>query len=149
MIRTEKEYTEALKRIEEDEEFLEEQRKNLEEKGLTPEQIKKLIDPTISFNQQLIEEVNYYEQIRRGNFNPILNMHNLGKTLIAYRIYLGISQKDLAERLNVSPAQVSRDEKNEYYGATLERLQRVMNAMHMTVESDVKNTDKGSSLEIV
>ncbi|WP_349775629.1 helix-turn-helix transcriptional regulator [Halalkalibacter oceani] len=51
-----------------------------------------------------------------------MNLHQLGKTLIAYRIYLGMSQQDLAERLGVSPSQVSRDERNEYYGARLERL---------------------------
>ncbi|MCM3715608.1 helix-turn-helix transcriptional regulator [Alkalihalobacillus oceani] len=33
-----------------------------------------------------------------------------------------MSQQDLAERLGVSPSQVSRDERNEYYGARLERL---------------------------
>ncbi|WP_241156832.1 helix-turn-helix transcriptional regulator [Bacillus sp. FJAT-42376] len=40
-----------------------------------------------------------------------------------------MSQQDLANKLNVSPSQVSRDERNEYYGATFERIQSVMDAM--------------------
>ncbi|WP_354572868.1 helix-turn-helix transcriptional regulator [Halalkalibacter oceani] len=70
-----------------------------------------------------------------------MSLHQLGKTLIAYRIYLGMSQQDLAERLGVSPSQVSRDERNEYYGARLERLQQVMEAMKMVSKTEIHSGD--------
>ena len=49
--------------------------------------------------------------------------------LIALRIYKGLTQRQLAERLGVSEAAVSRDECNEYHGITLERAQRVLDAL--------------------
>ena len=38
--------------------------------------------------------------------------------LIALWIAKGLTQRELAERLEVSEMQVSRDERNEYYGVT-------------------------------
>jgi transcriptional regulator with XRE-family HTH domain len=37
------------------------------------------------------------------------------------RIAQGISQRERARRLDVHETQVSRDERNEYFGITLER----------------------------
>lgn len=141
MIKTETAYKKALERLQEDRDFIREQKKVLEEKGLTSEQVERTLQPSIVFHEQLEEEVIYYEQIRRGDFEPIINLQNLGKTLIAYRIYLGLSQQELAGRLEVSPAQVSRDERNEYYGATLERLQEVMRAMNMLAKTEIQPSD--------
>ncbi|WP_168118571.1 SEC-C metal-binding domain-containing protein [Paenibacillus sp. HB172176] len=62
--------------------------------------------------------------------HPTIKLIDIGKALVAYRIYTGISQQELAARLNVSEAQVSRDERHEYYGATKERIQEVMQAMN-------------------
>ena len=42
-----------------------------------------------------------------------------GHLLISLRIAKGISQRELAKRLNVHESQVSRDERNEYFGITL------------------------------
>lgn len=109
--------------------------------GLTEEQVEKALQPSITFHEQLKEEVVYYERIRRGEFEPIINLHNLGKSLIAYRIYVGLSQQELADRLGVSASQVSRDERNEYYGATLERVQEVMEAMRMVAKMEIQSED--------
>jgi transcriptional regulator with XRE-family HTH domain len=49
-----------------------------------------------------------------------------------------MSQQDLANRLGVTPSQVSRDERNEYYGATIERLQQVMEAMGMVSKTEIQ-----------
>ncbi len=56
------------------------------------------------------------------------------------RIANGLSQKELAERLGVSEAQVSRDERNEYHGITVDRAQRVLDAMGETLTSHVEET---------
>lgn len=138
MIKTETAYKKALKKLQEDQHFIESQKKSFKENGLTPEQVTKALQPTISFHEQLKEEVTYYERNIRGEFDTLINLHDLGKILIAYRIYLGISQQELAERLKTSAAQVSRDERNEYYGATIERLQQVMEAMSMVSETYIQ-----------
>lgn len=48
-------------------------------------------------------------------------------------------QRELAERLGVSEAQVSRDEHNEYHGITVDRVQRVLDAMNETLTSQVED----------
>lgn len=138
MIKTETAYKKTLKKLQEDQCFIEKQKKSLEKKGLTAEQVTKALQPTISFHEQLIEEVTYYERIIRGEFDTIINLHDIGKVLIAYRIYLGKSQQELADRLETSSAQISRDERNEYHGATIERLQQVMEAMSMISETHIQ-----------
>ena len=60
------------------------------------------VQPLISFHEQLKAEVEYYEQIKRSSFNPIYKFTDIGKALIAYRIYLGIPQAELAKRLDVN-----------------------------------------------
>ncbi|WP_404407921.1 helix-turn-helix domain-containing protein [Jeotgalibacillus malaysiensis] len=139
MIKTESAYKKALEKLQEDKDFIQKQRKVLADMDLTKEQVEKALQPAITFHEQLKEEVIYYERIKRGEFEPIINFHNLGKSLIAYRIYLGLSQQELAERLDVSASQISRDERNEYYGATLERLQQVMEAMQMIAKTEIQS----------
>ncbi|HJF31809.1 MAG TPA: helix-turn-helix domain-containing protein [Sporosarcina psychrophila] len=141
MIKTETAYKKSLEKLQEDKLFIRDQKKVLEDMGLTEEQVEKALQPSITFHEQLKEEVVYYERIRRGEFEPIINLHNLGKSLIAYRIYVGLSQQELADRLGVSASQVSRDERNEYYGATLERVQEVMEAMRMVAKMEIQSED--------
>ncbi|MFT8321956.1 MAG: helix-turn-helix domain-containing protein [Bacillus sp. (in: firmicutes)] len=141
MIKTEAAYQKALDKLQEDKLFISDPKKILVEMGLSIEQVEKALQPSITFHEQLKEEVIYYERIKRGEFDTIINLHQLGKTLIAYRIYLGLSQQDLADLLGVSPSQVSRDERNEYYGATLERIQQVMDAMEMISKTEVQSKD--------
>lgn len=45
----------------------------------------------------------------------------------------------MAEKLGVSEAQVSRDERNEYHGITVYRAQKVLDAMNETLTSRVED----------
>jgi transcriptional regulator with XRE-family HTH domain len=45
------------------------------------------------------------------------------------RIACGLTQKDLADRLEVTQALVSRDEKNEYGGITQDRYARILRTL--------------------
>ena len=51
-----------------------------------------------------------------------------------------MSQKELADRLGVDPSQISRDERQEYYGVTLERLRATLKALgfSLSLVSEVK-----------
>jgi DNA-binding XRE family transcriptional regulator len=86
----------------------------------------RVIDPIESFHLQLKEEVVSYERLKRGEFDELENLRGLGQMLISLRIAQGISQRDLAKRLGVHESQVSRDERNEYFGITLERAIRIL-----------------------
>jgi hypothetical protein len=138
MIKTEKEYLEAKNRLQQEYKTLEDHENKMKVAGLNKEQIKLAIDPLVSFTLQLREEVEEYEKLKRGQFDNFVNLSGLGRTLIALRIYKGITQKDLAEKLGVLEPQVSRDERNEYHGASIEKIQKVLNALNVTIKSEIR-----------
>lgn len=133
MIRNEAEYQEALKRLDQDKQVAVQQREALIKAGLTPEEIERGMQPLLSFQAQLEEEVDWYEKVRRREFPVIRRLTQLGQLLIALRIANSITQHELAERLGVSESVVSRDERNEYHGITIERAQRILTALNGSV----------------
>jgi ribosome-binding protein aMBF1 (putative translation factor) len=137
MIRNENEYREAVRRLEEEKERLAEHRKRLNAAGLSSAEVKRAIDPLRSFHEQLAEEVASYERLRRGEVGEVLNLHGLGQMLVALRIALGLTQRELAERLGAHESQVSRDERNEYHGITVERASRILDALNVQMKSSV------------
>ncbi len=142
MIRTDREYQEAQKRLATDREVMEAQRQRMKELGLSEGEREGAMEPAVSFHQQLQEEVEWYERVKNGDFRPIDYIDEVGQLLIGLRIYVGMSQKELADRLGVSEAQVSRDERNEYHGVTVERAQKVFEALNAGVEIRVKRPDR-------
>jgi DNA-binding XRE family transcriptional regulator len=138
MIRNETEYQEASERLAQEWQRLAEHRSRLKEAGLADEEIKRVIDPLESFHLQLKEEVESYEKLKRGEFGELDNLRGLGHLLISIRIAQGLSQRELANRLNVHESQVSRDERNEYFGITLERAIRLLDALNVKLRTKVE-----------
>jgi ribosome-binding protein aMBF1 (putative translation factor) len=135
MIRNEVEYQEAVKRLKEERARYDAHEQELVRMGLRPDEVKRAMDPLRSFNLQLEEEVEAYERLKRGDLGEIDNLHGLGRTLVALRIALGLTQRQLAERLAVNESQVSRDERNEYQGITVDRASRILDALGVTLRS--------------
>jgi transcriptional regulator with XRE-family HTH domain len=130
MIRTDKDYKVAKKRLKEDEKMVELQRAKLKEHGLSEAEIEEAMEPLISFHLQLKEEVEWYEKVKKGDLNLEGSVNEIGLMLIGLRIALGLSQRQLAQRLGVSEPQVSRDERNEYHGITIERIAKILEALN-------------------
>jgi ribosome-binding protein aMBF1 (putative translation factor) len=137
MIRNEAEYQEASKRLDDETQRLEQHRARLKETGLNEDEIKRVIDPLASFHLQLREEVEAYERLKRGEFEELDNLRGLGHLLITSRIAQGLTQRELARRLGVHETQVSRDERNEYFGITLERAAKILDALSVRLRSQV------------
>ena len=129
MIRNEAEYKEAVQRLKDESQRLRQQEKQLKELNLSKEEIKRVLDPIQSFHLQLKEEVQSYERLKRGEFDEVRNFDGMGRLFVALRISQGMTQRELAERLGVHESQVSRDERNEYHGITLERASRLLDAL--------------------
>lgn len=137
MIRSETEYRDAVDRLKAQEDRLRGERTALAAGGFAAAEVKRATDPAASFAEQLREEIGSYERLRRGDFEEVLNFQGVGRLLIALRISQGVSQRELAERLGVHESQVSRDERNEYHGATLERANRIVAALGAEVRTSV------------
>jgi transcriptional regulator with XRE-family HTH domain len=137
MIRNESEYQEAGKRLKEERARLARYRKSLEAEGLSAPEVKRALDPLRSFHLQLDEEVHRYERLKRGDFDEFVNFQGLGQTLIGLRIAQGLTQNELADRLGVHETQVSRDERNEYHGITVERATKVLAALQAELTTSI------------
>ena len=129
MIRTESEYRKALERLEQDREHIRAQRVYLKGLNLDADGVERAMQPVLSFHKQLEEEIETFDQMRRGELPTLHNLSDIGRWLIGVRIARGLSQRELAALLGVAEAQISRDERNEYHGITLERAQTVLEKM--------------------
>ena len=141
MIRSEAEYKEAARRLQEERARIEQTRKKLAE-TLNPQELDRALAPSRSFYLQLQEDVDCYERLKRGEFDELQNLQGLGPLLIGLRIYRGLSQKELADLLGTHESQVSRDEHNEYHNITLERAARILEALGVELRSEVKVVEK-------
>lgn len=136
MIRSDTEHARALEQIAQEEERLaaEEQRLLGE---FSADEVEALMDPLRTFHAQLVDEVKVYERLKRGDLGDLTNLRGAGRLLVHLRIAAGITQRELAERLGVHESQVSRDERNEYHGVTLDRASKVMDAIGAQVKTSV------------
>ena len=85
--------------------------------------------PLHSFHLQLVEEVESYQRLKRGQFVEFDNLQGLGQVLIGLRIARGMTQRELAQRLDIVESLISRDERNECHGITVERAKRLLDAL--------------------
>jgi len=142
MIRNEREYEATKRRIADADSALAAQLASLEGAGFGPEDVRRGLEPVEAMRAGLLEDLSWYERVRAGDIGVITGMARVGELLIAARIAAGVSQRDLAERLGVSEAQVSRDEHNEYHGITVERVQRIMDALGAVVTIRYEGTPR-------
>lgn len=85
--------------------------------------------------QDLQEQVTEYELLKEGKvrFFESSDLSNLPKALIQARIANGLSQKELAQQLNLTMQQIQRYEASNYMGASLSRLIDVARILGVTI----------------
>jgi hypothetical protein len=138
MIRTDREYQDAVQQRDAQAARLVAYQLDLEKSGLVAEVVRRALDPVRTFHLQLVEEVEYYEQLKRGDPGSLQNLHGLGPFLVGLRIAVGLTQRELAARLKVDESQVSRDERHEYHGISVERAERVLDALRVQMVSQIR-----------
>jgi len=143
MIRNEQEYKEASERLEAERARLDQHRKHLANSGMTKSELKRAMEPLISFHEQLREEVEHYENLKRGKFPNLQNLKGLGVLLVSLRIARGMSQRELATKLEVHESQVSRDERNEYHGVTVDRAIKILDTLGVKLQTSVVEAPLG------
>jgi DNA-binding XRE family transcriptional regulator len=135
MIYTEAEYKRALKQVEDSIAFWANERKKLTAKGLKPIEIDRLLSPSMSIVEDLKNDIDWYEQAKKGKFLSLTDIESIGKALIALRISRGLTQEEFARKLEVSQKQVSRDEVNEYHAVSVDRVATILRVFGVTLES--------------
>ena len=138
MIRTDAEYKKAQEKLDQEQETLQRQREQLQDMDLSEEEVERALEPMISFRDGLREEIETYEQMRRGDLPDLHDLRSIGRWLIGVRIAKGWSLSRLADKLDVSVQQVSRDEQNEYEGITARRAQRILDTLGVRFRLEVE-----------
>jgi len=144
LIKNEREKARKIQQIKEAQLLIIQNRELLHRVGLTDDQIEQHVAPTKAILEQLQKEVDEYEKLRMGNLPDEEPIQRIGEFLVKLRISQGLTQKALADKIDVDETQVSRDERNLYKGVSLERLLRVIEALGVKV--DVKVNEETNDL---
>jgi len=129
MIRTEQELRRATAALAEQDKHLASYETSLREEGLTQPEIRRMTAAMRTFRARLVEDIATYEQLKSGDLRILRNITSVGRGLVYLRISRGMTQRALAEKLGCDESQVSRDERNEYHGITVERANRIAQAL--------------------
>lgn len=139
MIKTKKEYQDALSAVKILEtETIREDAERLRLAGLASRTIGLLVGASHARIAQLRDQIQLYERVRSGDLSAFEGPEEFGRLLIGGRIAKGWSQRELAERLGVHESQVSRDERNEYAGITLERWRLLCQTLEIDVRAQAR-----------
>lgn len=97
------------------------------------------IDGMKSLLDELREELAEYDALRAGTRRTLEaeSFDTLPRALIQARIAIGLSQRDLAERLGMKEQQIQRYEANEYASASMSRVQEVIHALGVEVREQI------------
>lgn len=138
MIKTEREWNAMKAQLGTEDKRLAQQRQVLVDAGLNDEQMAAAMAPLISFRDQLAEEIEFYERIKAKDFSALSNFESIGRLLIALRIASGKTQHDLAVALQMDDAQVSRYERDEYYGLTVPKVIQLLKVLGFRIKMGVE-----------
>jgi ribosome-binding protein aMBF1 (putative translation factor) len=89
--------------------------------------------------EELHEELATYEALRGGQVRvlELESLAELPEALIRARIAVGLTQKELAQRLRLKEQQIQRYEATRYAGVSLERIRAVGEALGVTIREQV------------
>jgi transcriptional regulator with XRE-family HTH domain len=93
-------------------------------------------------------ELEEYEALKSGRFAvpELASVEELPRSLIRARIAAGLSQKELAIRLGLKEQQIQQYEATEYASASLSRVKEVIQALGISVSTQV--LDAGSKVSL-
>jgi transcriptional regulator with XRE-family HTH domain len=148
MIKTKKEYQDALSAVKILEtETMREDAQRLTASGLSTRTVELLLGASRARVTQLRDQIALYERVRAGDLSFFNGPEEFGRLLIGARIAKGWSQRELADRLKVHESQVSRDERNEYSGITLDRWRLLCQTLEIDIRTQARVAGFEKSLE--
>lgn len=112
----------------------------LEPEGDEPAWLRKArIEASQSQIEDLREQMVEYEALRSKQVHSasVNSLEQLPDALIKARIASGLTQEQLAERLNLKKQQIQRYEATRYASASLERLSEIARALGIQITAEV------------
>lgn len=135
MIKSEQEYRRIKTEVEKQKAWITSERTRLKESGLSEELIQISVGIAENMKKENERELQEYEAVISGDFNvKLCTFEDIGKHLIRLRLWKGFSQTELANRLGVTHAQVSRDERFEYQGVSISKVRQILSCLELDAE---------------
>jgi ribosome-binding protein aMBF1 (putative translation factor) len=134
MIRSEREYKEGLQRLTDEASEISLLERKLRQLQVSESQIENTLAARVASQRSLAGEVRAFET-RANKRDPqsaaagVLAGPNLGRVLVAMRIALGMSQRDLADALGMPVADLAREERDEYRGLSMLTARRILETL--------------------
>ena len=110
-----------------------------EDPKFSPLLAKAQIDALIYQKEELVKQAEEYDLLLAGNLAmfDVDNISDLPKALIMSRISMGLTQKNLADRLGMKEQQIQRYENTEYGSASFKTLVSIVEALDLKITEDV------------
>ena len=86
---------------------------------------------------ELREQLLEFEELKAARALSLQSVTDLPSILVKARVALGYTQKDLANKLNLSPQQIQKYEATGYRSASLSRVLKIMGALHLDFETEI------------
>lgn len=106
------------------------------------------IDGLRSQLADLDSDIREYEDLRSGrrSITSIQTFEDVPRALVQARIAAGLTQEQLADKLNIKPQQIQRYEATEYKSASLARIADVVRALGVKVNNDILSSTSAGSI---
>jgi transcriptional regulator with XRE-family HTH domain len=134
MIKNGRQYEHSKKKLHELEEDLKAIRKKY---YLDKNKVALLSQGYIEHIVQFKDEIKEYEDMIKAPFPEVLLIHNLNKisrSIVRLRIARKITQEELAQRVGCKQSDISRLERDDYYGYTIGQLDKIMAGLGVKIE---------------
>jgi ribosome-binding protein aMBF1 (putative translation factor) len=108
-------------------------------KGLHPKALKAMREGAQSQLAELEAQLAEYNALRAGKVVSfkVDSIVATGEALVKARIVRNLTQKALAERMDLAEQQIQRYEATRYAGVSIERLQAVANALKLRINEEI------------
>lgn len=128
MIKTDEEYNAARSQVSQSDLLIYQLRNDYLADGYTIEEASNLISASLTYIKMIKDDIKFYEMLKNKEFIPHPSHYSsYGHYLVAKRIYMGLSQSDLAARLNITTKELAKMEYNDYHGQDTTLIEAALN----------------------
>lgn len=139
MIKNERQYKITKNQAERFQAALEDSTRTQNKTDIHPILLKAQQESLSSQLDDLLEEIEEYEALQSGHYSVVelTSLENFALALIQARIAAGLTQNDLAAKLGMREQQIQRYEATEYASASLAVIQKVIDALGISIREDI------------
>jgi len=140
-VRSARQYKDSLKHFTEQKRRIKEYSDQLiQQTGLSRDAVENTLAPLHFYLDEIEQEITIYEKAIDRNIKGSIKLNELGKYLVGIRIQKRLSQRELARRIGVHESQISREERNDYSGLTINKAQKVLKALESEMVCVINDT---------